>query len=100
MNDHDQLSARQVRDIGIPEEEPAFLDDLWHDRFIEALIALGGELWIERERRAKLESLILAKTDISADDLRNHDISDDERERAAAELSAFVERVIGPLKSS
>ena len=57
--DHDALSKQQVDAIGLPDEEPTFLDSPLQDRLVNALIALGGELWIERERRLTLESLLL-----------------------------------------
>ena len=60
---HDELSRAQVARAGMPGpgEEPHFLPHPLMDRLLEAVIVLGGELWIERDRRRALESLLESK---------------------------------------
>ena len=99
MTDHEALSAEQINRIGLPEEEPTFLSHPLHDRLVDAVIALGGELWVERERRKILESLLVSKGAIKAEELRAHALDGDERQTADQELAELVERVLGPLKA-
>lgn len=97
--DHDTLSREQVDAIGMPSEEPNFLADALDDRMLEAIVALGGELWIERDRRHALETILESKGLISAAELESFTPDADTVAARNAELQAMVERVLGPLKN-
>ncbi len=96
---HDQLSKEQVDGIGMPTSEPVFVGDPVVDRLLETVVALTGEVWIERDRRAVLESMLAAKGIVSADEIEQHTLSDAERASREQELSDLVARVLGPLRS-
>jgi len=96
---HDQLSKAQLDAIGVAKEEPAFLPSPVLDQLIESVIALGGELWVERERRRRLELLLEAQGLIDAEQLNAQELDAEAKELAQTELAQFVQRTLGPLKS-
>ena len=96
---HDELSRAQVESIGLPGpgEEPHFLPHPLMDRLFEAVIVLGGELWIERDRRRALESLLHSKGIVAPEEIENHSQADTEERKQ--ELSALVNRLLDPLRT-
>ena len=96
---HDELSRAQVERIGLPRagEEPHFLPHPLMDRLLEAVIVLGGELWMERDRRRALEALLESKGIVATEEIENHSEADPEARKR--ELSAFVTRLLDPLRS-
>ena len=95
---HDELSSAQIDGIGLPGpgEEPHFLPHPLMDRLLEAVIVLGGELWIERDRRKALESLLHAKGVVSPEEIETHAETDPEGRQQ--ELTALVTRLLDPLR--
>ena len=96
---HDQLARAQVESAGLPGpgEEPHFLPHPLMDRLLEAVIVLGGELWIERDRRRALESLLHAKGIVAPEEIETHSETDSENRRE--ELTALVTRLLDPLRT-
>ncbi len=96
---HDELSRAQVERAGMPGagEEPHFLPHPLMDRLLEAVIVLGGELWIERDRRRALESLLHSRGLITPEEIESHSESDPEGRKQ--ELSALVTRLFDPLRT-
>ena len=96
---HDEASRAQVESIGLPPPgvEPAFLPHPLLDRLLEAIVALGGELWIERDRRKALESLLQSKGVIDPGEIEAHAGGDPGARQQ--ELSAMVHRLLNPLRS-
>lgn len=94
---HDALAKTQVESIGIPDGEPSFLSDPVQDSLLEAAIALGGELWVERERRARLESLLISKGVLSKEEIEACVLTDEETAGQNDELIALVNRLFGSL---
>ena len=96
---HDELARSQVEGIGLPPpgEEPHFLPHPLMDRLLEAVIVLGGELWIERDRRRALESLLQSKGIFAAEEIESWSEGDSEDRKQ--ELSALVKRLLDPLRS-
>jgi len=95
-----KAAAEQVANIGMPPAgtEPAFLPHPLMDAMLEALVALGGELWIERDRRRTLEALMESKGLLSSRELEGFQLSEQqigERDEALADLT---KRVFDPLK--
>ena len=95
---HDELSKAQVERAGLPGpgEEPHFLPHPLMDRLLEAIIVLGGELWIERDRRRALEALLHAKGLVTPQEIETH--SETDAERRQEELTALVTRLLDPLR--
>ncbi len=96
---HDELSRAQVERAGLPGpgDEPNFLPHPLMDRLLEAVIVLGGELWIERERRRALESLLHSKGLVTPEEIETHVGPDDQSRRQ--ELNALVTRLLDPLRT-
>ena len=98
-SDHERASREQVESIGIPPPgvEPAFLPHPLLDRLLEAIVVLGGELWIERDRRKALESLLQSRGLIEPEEIEAHVGGDSDARQQ--ELSALVHRLLNPLRS-
>lgn len=96
---HDELSRAQVERAGLPEpgEEPHFLPHPLMDRLLEAVIVLGGELWIERDRRRALESLLQEKGLVTPEEIETHSETDSQSRQQ--ELTALVTRLLNPLRT-
>ena len=96
---HDELSRAQVERAGLPGpgEEPHFLPHPVMDRLLEAVIVLGGELWIERDRRRALESLLRSKGLVTPEEIETHSETDSEGRKE--ELAALVNRLLDPLRT-
>ena len=80
-----------------PGEEPHFLPHPVMDRLLEAVIVLGGELWIERDRRRALESLLHSKGLVAPEEIEAHSESDTQGRQE--ELAALVSRLLDPLRT-
>ncbi len=100
MSNEDKAKA-QVEKIGLPEagSEPSFLGDPVQDQLLEIVLALSSELWVERDRRIHLESLLQSKDLISKDELDNLNLDDTARTQRDAALEQYVQRTLGPLKA-
>ena len=98
-SDHERASREQVESIGIPPPgvEPAFLPHPLLDRLLEAIVVLGGELWIERDRRKALESLLQSRGLIEPDEIEAHVGGDPDARQS--ELTSLVRRLLDPLRS-
>ena len=96
---HDELSRAQVERAGMPGpgEEPHFLPHPLMDRLLEAVIVLGGELWIERDRRRALEALLHEKGLVTPEEIETH--SETDAEGRQEELTALVTRLLDPLRT-
>jgi hypothetical protein len=86
------------REFAPPEAEPAFLPHPLMDQLLQTVIALGAELWIERDRRMALEAVLIERGVINADTIENHRPGEDEKQARAAARIALVERTLGGLK--
>jgi hypothetical protein len=80
-----------------PAPEPAFFDDPTIDNLLAVVLALGAELWVQRERLRVIEQLLAEKGSISSEMIEQHRPSDEERERTRIDRDAFVERIFGVL---
>jgi hypothetical protein len=79
-----------------PDGRATFFSDPAMDRFAAAFARLAGEVWVVKEQLATLIEAADAKGVLTAAEVRAH------AEAAAAtrekELSAFVHRVLGPMR--
>ncbi len=98
--DKAKAAAQQVADIGMPAEgtEPSFLPHPVMDAMLEAIIALGGELWIERDRRRTLEALMESKGLLSSSEVEHFELSEQQRKDRDEALADLTRRVFDPLK--
>lgn len=95
-----KAAAEQVAAIGMPEEgqEPSFLPHPLLDALVESVIALGGELWIERDRRRTLEALLEKKGALSAQEIEHFDLSPEQQAAREEALADMTRRVFEPLR--
>lgn len=81
-----------------PGEEPNFLTHPLLDHLLESVVALGAELWVERDRRMTLERLLEDKGILTRKEIEDYRAeADDVKERQTAR-NALVQRTLGTLK--
>ena len=85
-------------DLPKPGEEPAFLPHPLLDHLLEAVIALGAELWVERDRRRILETLLAEKGLVAGDEIENYQLTPQQQETRQAAKQQLIERTLGKLK--
>ena len=86
------------RQFAPPATEPAFLPDPLIDQLLQTVIALSAELWIERDRRMTLESVLVERGILPADAVEDYRHTDAEHAARRAARIALVERTLGGLK--
>lgn len=77
--------------------EPHFFRDPTIDRLIDTVIALGAELWVQKDRMRVVEALLAEKGTVTAAEIEAHRDSKEEAQRLAAERDAFVRQLYGSL---
>lgn len=97
VEDHDALSKAQVDGIGLSNDEPSFLGQPIIDTLLESVISLGGELWVERDRRRALEALMINKGLVSRDEIDARTLTPEQQAERDAALKSFVDTILGPL---
>lgn len=80
-----------------PDREPHFLPHPVMDQLIDVVLALGAELWVERDRRRIAEKLLAEKGLLNPADIEAYRDSPEERAARQQERDAFVRRVYGAL---
>jgi hypothetical protein len=80
-----------------PDAEPYFLPHPVMDQLIDVVLALGAELWVERDRRRIAEKLLAEKGLLSPAAIETYRETTEERELRAKERDAFVRRIYGAL---
>jgi hypothetical protein len=85
-------------ELPAPGTEPAFLGDPVVDQLLEAVIALSAEVWIERDRRMLLESLLEEKGLVARNELEMRVSPAEEKDDRARAREELVHRVLGSLK--
>lgn len=81
-----------------PGEEPNFLPHPLMDHLLESVVALGAELWIERDRRMTLERLLEAKGVLSREEIEDYRADDEDAAARSEARIALVHRTLGTLK--
>ncbi len=97
----EKIAAEQVAAIGILPDgvEPTFLPHPLLDALLESVIALGGELWIERDRRQTLEALLAEKGLVTQEEIEGWQPNAEQRQARSEELEALTERLLGSLRA-
>ncbi|MEM9530281.1 MAG: hypothetical protein AAGA23_05140 [Pseudomonadota bacterium] len=78
--------------------EPSFLPHPLLDQLLQTVIALGAELWVERDRRMVLEKLLEERGVLSREDIETCEPDESlqaDRDKARA---ALLERTLGGLE--
>lgn len=78
-----------------PDVEPHFLPHPVMDQLIDVVLALGAELWVERDRRRIAEKLLAEKGILNPADLETYRETPEERAERAKERDAYVRRLYG-----
>ncbi len=91
-------AAEHKIDLPKTGEEPGFLPHPLLDHLLETVIALGAELWIERDRRRILESLLEQKGLVSAAEIEAYVPSSAEEQTRQHAKNQLVERTLGKLR--
>lgn len=81
-----------------PSAEPAFLPHPVLDALLEAVVALGAELWVERDRRMTLERLLAERGVLDPEALEAFRADDADRAARRAAREALVARTLGALR--
>ncbi|HPF26747.1 MAG TPA: hypothetical protein P5528_14045 [Steroidobacteraceae bacterium] len=85
--------------IDMPPEtdEPAFLPHPLLDRLVDVALALGAQLYVERDRRRVLEALLVERGILEADAIEQHRFAVDAQAQRDQDRIAFVHRLYGAL---
>lgn len=78
-----------------PAPEPAFFQDPTIDHLVAAVLELGAELWVQRERLRVVEKLLARHGVVTAEMIEQYQPTAEESEQARAERDAFIGRVYG-----
>ena len=89
--------ASAVLEAPIVGDEPEFLADLSNDNLVGALVQLMGEVYILRERVFTLEAELAQRSVLPEGAVEDHEESQAEAERKAADLAAYTKRVFDEL---
>ncbi len=79
--------------------EPTFLEPPVIDRLLDVIVAMGAELWAERERSWVLEQLLVQRGLLDADALEQFRRSAVQGAQRQAERDAYTRRIYGALAS-
>jgi hypothetical protein len=78
-----------------PAPQPAFFDNPAIDNLIAVTLALGAELWSQRDRMRALEKLLAARGIVSDELLEQYQPTDAELAASKAAREEFVNRIYG-----
>lgn len=91
--------SKSVEPTDAAVSEPAFLPHPMLDRLLDITVALGAELWAERERRITVEQLLQARGVLSASEIEQYLPVEGEREARKSQRDEFVRRIFEGLKT-
>lgn len=83
--------------VDAPDREPYFLPHPVMDQLIDVVLALGAELWVERDRRRIAEKILAEKGLLSPAEIETYRETPEERQERALERDAFVRRLYAAL---
>lgn len=79
------------------EPEPSFLPNPILDRLVDVVLELGAELWIERDRRRVLETVLEERGIVTAEMIEHHRDTPEQRAARLAERDRLVKRLYDAL---
>lgn len=98
MNDTPLRPADTPSAIYGADGRPVFFQDPAIDRFVAVLLNLASELWVQTERVSTLKTFIVTKGLGAAEDIDAFAAHMEEDAGREAELKAFLDRVLAPLR--
>jgi len=79
-------------------DDPVYLNDPIQDATVRMLLELAAQVWIERERRLTLESLLESKDIVAHDEIERHAPDAALAARLKDERARFLEDVFKELR--
>ena len=79
-------------------DDPVYLNDSVQDATVRMLLELAAQVWIERERRLTLESLLESKGVVAHDEIERHAPDAALAARLKDERARFLEDVFKELR--
>jgi hypothetical protein len=80
--------------------DPSFLKDIDTDRLVGAIFALSAEVWILRDRHARLERLLEKTGAIGKDAIEDMGDASEDSTKLTVEAERFAARILGELVRS
>ena len=75
--------------------EPAFFEDPTLDNLVDVTLALGAELWVQRERMRVVETLLAEHGKVTSEMIEAYQDPPEQQARDKEARDAFVERIFG-----
>lgn len=98
MTMRDQTTLDYVKDLpGFERGHPHYFKDPMIDHLLEIVMMIGGELWVERDRRLIMEHLLETKGNVTQAMIEQFEPDDDMTEKLSAARDHFTKRVFGCL---
>lgn len=97
----DQTTLDYVKDLpGFERGHPHYFKDPMIDHLLEIVMLIGGELWVERDRRMITEHLMETEGHVTAEMIEQFEPGEDLKEKLAASRERFTKGVFGCLYDS
>lgn len=97
----DQTQLDYVKSLpGFERGHPHYFKDPMIDHLLEIVMLIGGELWVERDRRMITEHLMETEGHVTADMIEQFVPNADMTEKLKASRDSFTKRVFGCLYDS
>ncbi|MEQ8736155.1 MAG: hypothetical protein RIC29_14610 [Rhodospirillaceae bacterium] len=94
----DQTQLDYVKDLpGFERGHPHYFKDPMIDHLLEIVMLIGGELWVERDRRMITEHLMETEGHVTAEMIEQFVPDDDMAAKLKASRNVFTKRVFGCL---
>lgn len=98
---HGGTNMDYVKDLpGFDRGHPHYFKDPMIDHLLEIVMLIGGELWVERDRRMVTEHLMETEGQVTADMIETFEPSDDFKEKLAAARGRMTKGLFGCLYDS
>lgn len=94
----DRHSLDYVKDLpGFERGHPHYFKDPMMDHLLEIVMMLGGELWVERDRRLIAEHIMATEGSVTPERLEQFQPDEDFAKELADARKKFTQRVFGCL---
>ena len=77
------------------KREPAFFEDPTIDNLVDVTLALGAELWVQRERMRIVETLLAEHGKVTPEMIEAYQDPPERQAQMKAKRDAFVDRLFG-----
>ena len=94
----DRSKLDYVKDLpGFERGHPHYFKDPMIDHLLEIVMLLGGELWVERDRRLVVEHLLATEGNVTPDMIEHFEPDEDLTKQLSESRQTFTKRVFGCL---